>query len=365
MALLSKTIRVRHSLDARCYATLTIRQTLLNAQIVRGRIAVTPSMSNHPEDHQPPVLPLHPEFTLEQPPTLNGRQLDRHWLVGSQRWEMAGQTRLMGIVNVTPDSFSDGGQFDSATAAVEHALRLAEEGADILDLGGESTRPGATPVPLDEELRRVLPVVRDLARQTRVPISIDTHKAEVARQCLAAGAVIVNDISGLTFDPDMQRVCRESDCGVIVMHIQGTPQTMQADPRYDNVVADVCHHFSRHLDDLEAAGIVRERIVLDPGIGFGKTAEHNLELLSHIASFHALGRPVLIGHSRKRFLKKVLGREVDERNAGTIGVSLALAAQGTDILRVHDVQATRDALLAWRTVCSASASGRPPNAGSR
>ena len=185
---------------------------------------------------------------------------------------------------------------------------------------------------------------------SETPISIDTSKAEVARQCLAAGAVIVNDISGLTFDDDMPRICRESSCGVIVMHIHGTPQTMQVDPRYDDVVTDVCRHFSRRLDDLEAAGIARERIVLDPGIGFGKSAEQNLELLSHIATFHTLGRPVLIGHSRKRFLKKVLGREIEERNAGTLGVSIALAAQGTDILRVHDVRATRDALLAWRTV---------------
>lgn len=263
---------------------------------------------------------------------------------------MAGHTKLMGIVNVTPDSFSDGGQFNSVTAAVEHALRLVEEGADILDIGGESTRPGATPVSLDEELYRVVPVVRELARQTRTPISIDTSKAEVARQCLAAGAVIVNDISGLSFDAEMPHVCAESDCGVIVMHIQGTPQTMQADPRYDDVVTNLYQYFSRRLHDLETAGIARERIVLDPGIGFGKTAVHNLELLSHIATFHMLGRPVLIGHSRKRFLKKVLGRDVEERNAGTLGVSIALAAQGTDILRVHDVRATRDALLAWKTV---------------
>lgn len=260
----------------------------------------------------------------------------------------------MGIVNVTPDSFSDGGEHVAVSAAVEHALRLAEDGADILDIGGESTRPGATPVPLDEELRRVLPVIRELVQQTSTPISIDTYKAEVARQCLEAGAVIVNDISGLTFDAGMPRVCRESACGVIVMHIQGTPQTMQQDPRYDNVVTEVCQHFARRLDELESAGIARERIVLDPGIGFGKTAAHNLELLSHIADLHAVGRPVLIGHSRKGFLKKVLGRDVEERNAGTIGVSLALAAQGTDILRVHDVRATRDALLAWQAVLSAA-----------
>ena len=326
---------------------------------------MTLPMSNHHENQTPSVSPLLSEFTFERPPTLSGRPSARDWLVGSQRWEMSGPTKLMGIVNVTPDSFSDGGQFDSASAAVEHALRLIEEGADILDVGGESTRPGAAPVSLDEELRRVVPVVRELARQTQTPISIDTSKAEVAQQCLEAGAAIVNDISGLTFDADMPRVCREASCGVIVMHIQGTPQTMQTDPRYDDVVADLCQHFSRRLDELEAAGIARERIVLDPGIGFGKTAEQNLELLSHIANFHELGRPVLIGHSRKRFLKKVLGREVEERNAGTLGASLALAAQGTDILRVHDVRATRDALLAWQTVLTATRSGRLPKAESR
>lgn len=345
-----KTIRVRHSLDARCYATLTVGQNLPNAQFVRGRIAVTIPMSNHHEATE--WSPLSVADSSFRPPiaTSGGLSEIRRWCFGTQQWEMSGQTKLMGIVNVTPDSFSDGGQFDSTSAAVEYALKLAEDGADILDIGGESTRPGSTPVSLDEELLRVVPVVRELARQTQTPISIDTSKAEVARQCLEVGATIVNDISGLTFDSDMTRVCRDSLCGVIVMHIQGTPQTMQLDPRYDDVVAEVCRHFARRLDDLDASGIARERIVLDPGIGFGKTAEHNLELLSHVADFHALGRPVLIGHSRKRFLKRVLGREIEERNAGTLGVSLALATQRTDILRVHDVRATRDALLAWQTV---------------
>ena len=314
---------------------------------------MTPPLSNHRDCPDPTQSPLHTDFILNEFPSPKSPTLPRIWSVGSQQWNLTGQTKLMGIVNVAPDSFSDGGQFDSVTAAVEHALRLAEQGADILDVGGESTRPGAAPVPLEEELRRVVPVVRELARQTRVPISIDTYKAEVARQCLEAGAVIVNDISGLTFDTDMPRVCRESSCGVIVMHIQGTPQTMQLEPKYDDVVADVCRHFSQRLDALEASGIASERIVLDPGIGFGKSAEHNLQLLSHIAELHELGRPVLIGHSRKRFLKKLLGRDVEERHAGTLGVSIALASQGTEILRVHDVQATRDALLAWQTVLSA------------
>ena len=314
---------------------------------------MTLPLSNHHETPEPMDSPLHPDFTLNERLPRIDPSFHRIWSVGSQRWKLTGQTKLMGIINATPDSFSDGGQFDSVSAAVEHALRLVDDGADILDVGGESTRPGAAPVSLDEELRRVVPVVRELARRTRTPISIDTYKAEVARQCLEAGAVIVNDISGLTFDADMPRVCRDSSCGVIVMHIQGTPQTMQLEPRYDDVVADVCRHFSQRLDALEAAGIERERIVLDPGIGFGKSAEHNLQLLSHIAELHELGRPILIGHSRKRFLKKLLGRDVEERHAGTLGVSIALASQGTEILRVHDVQATRDALLAWQTVLNA------------
>lgn len=315
---------------------------------------MTPPMSNHPVNQLQPDPPLYPNFTFAASPGVQKQRAERVWLVGSQRWVMSGQTKLMGIVNLTPDSFSDGGQFDSVSAAVEYALKLAEEGADILDIGGESTRPGATPVALDDELSRVVPVVRELVRQTRTPVSIDTSKAEVARQCLEAGAAIVNDISGLAFDADMPRICRESACGVIVMHIQGTPQTMQVAPHYDDVIVDLCQHFTRRLSELEAAGIARERIVVDPGIGFGKTAEHNLQLLSHIENFHALGRPVLIGHSRKRFLKKVLGRDIEERDAGTLGVSLALAAQGTDVLRVHDVRATRDALLAWNTVLAAS-----------
>jgi dihydropteroate synthase len=257
---------------------------------------------------------------------------------------------LMGIVNVTPDSFSDGGQFLDPQAAVAHALQLVDDGAEILDVGGESTRPGATPVSLEDELARVIPVVRELATRTATRISIDTTKAEVARQALEVGAAIVNDISGLTFDPRMPDVCRDAEAGVICMHIQGTPRTMQDNPVYADVVEDIRKYFADRLDALGAAGIPRERVVLDPGIGFGKTAEHNIQILSSIFRFRELGRPVLIGHSRKRFLKKVLGRDVEERHAGTLGISLALAAQHCDILRVHDVRATRDALLAYRAV---------------
>jgi dihydropteroate synthase len=276
----------------------------------------------------------------------------RTWRFRQFDFRLGEMPRLMGIVNVTPDSFSDGGRFLDRDAAVDHALQLAGEGADILDVGGESTRPGATPVSLEDELARVIPVVRELAAKTAVPISIDTTKAEVARQALDAGAAIVNDISGLTFDPQMIDVCRDAEAGVICMHIQKTPQTMQDNPTYGDVVEEICKFFAERLATLEAAGVPPERIVLDPGIGFGKTAAHNVAILSNIRRFRELGRPVLIGHSRKRFLKKVLGREIEEPCAGTLGVSLALAAQHCDLLRVHDVRATRDALLAYRTIVS-------------
>jgi dihydropteroate synthase len=275
---------------------------------------------------------------------------DAVWQFGSKRCELGSGPKLMGIVNVTPDSFSDGGRFPDVEAAVTHALQLERDGADFLDVGGESTRPGAAPVALEEERRRVVPVIAELARRTSLPISVDTTKAEIARLALEAGGVIVNDISGLTFDPEMPAVCREMGAGVVCMHIQGTPQTMQQDPRYEDVVREIVEYFERRLAALDAAGIPASRVALDPGIGFGKTAQHNLDILSNVAAFRRLGRPVLIGHSRKRFLTKVLGRTVEERTAGTIGVSIALAQQETDILRVHDVAANRDAIIAWRAI---------------
>lgn len=274
------------------------------------------------------------------------------WRFREKRYEFEDPPLLMGIVNVTPDSFSDGGLFLDSTSAVEHALGLVEEGADLIDVGGESTRPGAEPVSIDEELSRVIPVIEQLATKTNVPISIDTSKADVVRQSVEAGATIVNDVSGLRFDPQMANVCRETEVGVICMHMQGTPQDMQDEPHYENVVAEVCDFFSERLQTLEAQGIPRERIVLDPGIGFGKTARHNIEILSQIDRFQMLSRPILIGHSRKRFLEKVIGRPVEERMYGTLGVSIALAAQGTSILRVHDVRATRDAVAAWTAISS-------------
>ncbi|MDA0833636.1 MAG: dihydropteroate synthase [Planctomycetota bacterium] len=276
--------------------------------------------------------------------------MSRVWKFANIEFHPGELPLIMGIVNVTPDSFSDGGQFFETELAVQHALSLVEQGAQIIDIGGESTRPGAESVTVEDEIHRVIPVIEALARQSSIPISIDTYKATVARRALDAGATIVNDISGLNFDKEMLAVCRDSDAGVICMHIQGTPQTMQNEPRYSDVVTEISGYFKQRLEELVKSGIAAERIVFDPGIGFGKTALHNLEILSHISRFHEVGRPVLIGHSRKRFLAKVIDRQVDERTFASVGISIALAVQGTDILRVHDVTAHRDALIAWHTV---------------
>ncbi len=286
----------------------------------------------------------------DSPPRQSKSQ--RIWKCASETLVFSQLPLLMGILNVTPDSFSDGGEATEVESAVRKGLQLVQDGADILDIGGESTRPGADPVPLDEELRRVVPVIEALSAQTKTPISIDTTKAEVARQALQAGAVIINDISGLTFDSAMVPLAAESKAGVICMHIQGTPQTMQENPVYDDVVADLKSWFQMRVQALLEAGVEPERIVLDPGVGFGKTADHNLQILSQISSFQELGLPVLIGHSRKRFLSKLLGRSLEERLAGTIGVSVALANQGVEILRLHDIAANRDAIAAWQAVTS-------------
>jgi dihydropteroate synthase len=277
----------------------------------------------------------------------------RLWQIGSQTLATEPIPWLMGIVNVTPDSFSDGGRFIDPALAVDQALRLVEDGAQIIDVGGESTRPGADPVDADEELRRVVPVIEQLARRSKVVISVDTTKAAVARAALAAGALIVNDVSGLMSDAEMPAVCARGQAGVICMHTRGTPRNMQNDPRYDDVVGEICRYLESRLVALEQQGISRERVAIDPGIGFGKTAAHNLEILRNIAALRGLGRPVCIGHSRKQFLKKLLGRPVDERLYATVGISVAVALQGAEIIRVHDVAATRDAILACRAVLPA------------
>jgi len=252
---------------------------------------------------------------------------------------------LMGIVNVTPDSFSDGGQFFSAERAVERALQLEAAGADLLDIGGESTRPYSEQVAAEEELRRVLPVVREVCARCRVPVSIDTSKAAVAQAAIEAGAELINDVTGLEGDAEMIELARSAGAGVCAMHMQGTPQTMQDNPAYEDVVQEIFGYLRARRDALLEAGIERDRICLDPGIGFGKTHQHNLTLLAACDRFHALQCPLLVGHSRKGFIAKVLGNRDADRTFGTLGVSLSLAAQGVQILRVHDVEPVRQALL--------------------
>ena len=251
---------------------------------------------------------------------------------------------VMGIVNVTPDSFSDGGRFLDSDAAVEHALRLVAEGADILDIGGESTRPGAEAVPIDEELRRVLPVIERLAKLTSIPISLDTSKAEVGRAGLAAGATILNDVAGLR-DPAMVEVAARSGAGVVVMHMRGDPRSMQSNPTYADVVRDVNDYFAERIRTLTEAGIARSAIALDPGIGFGKTLDHTRLQLRELRKLQAFGLPVCLGVSRKGFLGQVTGKPRPERLAGSLAVACFALAQGAaQILRVHDVAAHADAI---------------------
>lgn len=261
------------------------------------------------------------------------------------------RTRIMGIVNVTPDSFSDGGQFDSVQAAVDHARRLVDDGADILDIGGESTRPRSEPVSLDDELRRVIPVIEKLSDQTSAKISIDTRKAGVMREAAAAGAAILNDVSALTYDPDSMSAAAETGLPVVLMHAQGDPKTMQDNPTYDDVVADVLSYLERRIEACVAAGISISKIAIDPGIGFGKTLDHNLTLLRHMDHFCAMPSPVLLGVSRKRFIG-TLGSEpeADKRVSGSIAAALSGVARGVRLLRVHDVAETRKALAVWEAV---------------
>jgi dihydropteroate synthase len=273
-----------------------------------------------------------------------------YWQLKNSRLDFPPRPLVMGILNVTPDSFSDGGRFLDPNAAVARGLQLAAEGADLIDVGGESTRPYSQPVDEEEELRRVLPIVEALARQTTVPISIDTSKAVVARAAIEAGAAVINDVTALTGDRQMIETALETRAAVCAMHMLGTPQTMQDDPTYGDVVGEVLEYLRGRRDALLAAGIPPDRIALDPGIGFGKTHEHNLTLAVHAWRFHELGCPLLVGHSRKGFIGKVIGDKQADRTAGTIGVSLALARQGVQILRVHDVAANLQALKLYLAV---------------
>jgi dihydropteroate synthase len=263
----------------------------------------------------------------------------------------------MGIVNVTPDSFSDGGQYLDAEAAIARGRELVSQGADIVDVGGESTRPGAAAVGADVELERTVPVVAALI-DTGAPISIDTSKAAVAAAALEAGATIVNDVTGLRADPDLAAACAAAGCEVILMHMLGTPRTMQDNPRYDDVVDDVRAFLAERIGAAVAAGVAEERIWVDPGIGFGKTVEHNLELTRRLGELRDLGRPIVFGSSRKSHLGAITGREVDDRLGATIASNVLALRAGADVLRVHDVAELADATLAaevilgrrgWRT----------------
>lgn len=250
---------------------------------------------------------------------------------------------VMGIVNVTPDSFSDGGKYSSTDLAVEHGLALIAEGADILDIGGESTRPGAPPVSLDEELRRVMPVIEALAAVSTVPLSIDTYKPEVMRSAIAAGVDIVNDVRALQEDGAVEIVAN-SDVGVCLMHMQGMPQTMQLAPSYQDVVSEVVQFLTDRMYVVTSAGIAIDRIVLDPGFGFGKTTAHNIALIQHLTEIDAIGRPLLVGLSRKSILGKIAGGDEQQRLHAGLAASVISAMKGAKIVRVHDVKATVDAL---------------------
>lgn len=252
--------------------------------------------------------------------------------------ELGRKTYIMGIVNVTPDSFSDGGQHATVDEAVCHAKRLVDEGADIIDIGGESTRPGADPVPLDEEIRRVIPVVERLAAELPVPISVDTYKAEVAEAAVAAGAHMINDISALRLDERLGEVIARAGVPVVLMHMKGVPRNMQENPRYDSVIGEILGFLRDAVARAQSCGIRRENIVIDPGIGFGKTAAHNLEILRRLGEFRSLGLPLLVGTSRKSFIGKVLNLPVDQRAEGTAATVALAVASGADIVRVHDVR---------------------------
>ncbi len=262
------------------------------------------------------------------------------------------RTRVMGIVNVTPDSFSDGGRHATGDAAITHGLKLAEEGADILDIGGESTRPGADDVPLEEELRRVIPVIEGLAKQVSIPVSIDTSKPEVMRAAVAAGAGMINDVYALRREGALDAAA-ELGVPVVVMHMLGEPRSMQDHPRYDDVVADVHRFLAERIFVAEMAGIPKKNIVVDVGFGFGKTLEHNLQLLAQLQRFTELGVPVLAGISRKKTIGTLAGRDdPEDRAAGSVAAHLVAAQRGAKIVRVHDVAMTVDALKVWEAVAA-------------
>ena len=281
--------------------------------------------------------------TNAQPVTADTR-LPEFWQLKTKRLDFGPVPLVMGIVNATPDSFSDGGKFFDADLAVQHALQMVHDGASIVDVGGESTRPYSTAVPVEEEIRRVVPVIESIVAACDVAVSIDTSKAAVAVAAINAGAEIINDVTGLAGDPGMIDVAVTRQAGVCAMHMQGKPQTMQDNPVYADVVSEIYEYLQQRKNVLLAAGIQQQRICLDPGIGFGKTHQHNLELLANAERFLGLGCPVLIGHSRKGFIGKLLGDPDASRDSGTLAISLLMAQKRIQVLRVHEVKETVKAL---------------------
>jgi dihydropteroate synthase len=264
------------------------------------------------------------------------------------------RTKIMGIINVTPDSFSDGGRFLSEEAVVAQVGEMIEAGVDVIDIGGESTRPFSEPVPPEDELHRVIPAIQAIRRHFSVPLSIDTTKAMVARAALEEGADLINDISSFRFDPQMITLARESGAPVIIMHMKGTPRNMQVLPVYRNVVAEITSFFQERIDWAEARGVSSERLIVDPGIGFGKTIDHNLTILKHLSELQSLGCPILVGHSRKAFIGKTIGIEAaDQRDEASAVLSALCAASGAAFLRVHDVRRTVQAVRLQEAIASA------------
>lgn len=255
---------------------------------------------------------------------------------GGTMYNLSSRTHLMGVLNVTPDSFSDGGRHFGLEQAIAHAHRMTEEGADFIDVGGESTRPGSEPVPLDEELRRVIPVIERIAKELPIPISIDTYKSRVAEAAINAGATIINDISGLTFDGEMVNVAARLRATVVLMHMQGTPKTMQQNPTYEHVTQDVRRFLEKQVQRARSAGI--RQILVDPGIGFGKNLQHNLQLIRELGSFRSLDCPIVVGPSRKSFIGAILDLPVDQRLEGTAAAVTACILNGAHVVRVHDVK---------------------------
>lgn len=342
-----KTDRISHSASV----LLKDQMLKLNAECAISREAVKTSEEKHPvimmgtREHYKKLVD---KLNTENYPELSKivQDLKNFFATRSSgclkirgnKYDLDKKTLIMGILNITPDSFSDGGQFNNQDDAVKEALKMENQGADIIDIGGESTRPGAEPVTLDEELNRVLPVIKGIREKSQIPISIDTYKAEVADRALSAGADIVNDISGLRFDKNMAETVAEHKVPVILMHIKGEPRNMQDNPEYENIFDEILEYFDKSINIALEAGISREQIILDPGFGFGKKWEDNYRLLKHLKEFKSPGYPLLIGTSRKSFIGNILDLPVDQRLEGTLATITAGIMNGADIIRVHDVK---------------------------